>query len=351
MIEIDGSCYSGSGTIVRQAVVLSALTGQPVHIRNARARRAKPGLQPQHIRVVEAISEFVDGRTEGISRGSQELSFWPGRVRAGAGPYLWDIGSAGSTTLLALSVLPVMAFAPDPIEAELRGGIFQDFAPSFFHLQQVMFPLLGHMGLEATIEMCRPGYVPKGGGILRLTTLPLQGCLRPLIHDELGAVESLSGVALASHLESRAVARRMAEASKELLKAEGYDAKVDIQEETDAVQSGAALAIFANLAGGWRLGADWAGARGRPAEAIGKRVATQLLADLKSGATLDRFAADQVIPFAALGEGESRFRIPEWSDHIQSNAWLVQEFLGARVEVLGQIMSVRGVGFRAAPRE
>ena len=45
--------------------------------------------------------------------------------------------------------------------------------------------------------------------------------------------------------------------------------------------------------------------------------------DLQTGATLDRYAADQVIPFAALAAGESRFRIPQMSHgalHTQSFA-------------------------------
>ncbi len=349
MVEIDGSRYSGSGTIVRQAIVLAALTGQPVHITNARAHRAKPGLQPQHVRVVEAIRELVDGSTEGGSRGSQEVKFSPRQMRGDAAHYLWDIGSAGSTTLLALAALPVLAFTPKPAEAELRGGIFQDFAPSFYHLQRVMLPLLCRMGMQAELEMCRPGYVPTGGGILRLSTKPKQGCLRPLIHDRMGGLECLSGIALASHLESRGVARRMSEAASGALKAEGHQANIEIREETEALQRGAALALFANLAEGWRLGADCAGAPGRPAEVIGKRVASLLLSDLRSGATLDHFAADQIITFAALAEGESRFRIPKLTDHIQSNAWLANEFLGARVEIKEQIMVVHGVGFRKPP--
>lgn len=80
MVEIDGSRYSGSGTIVRQAVVLSALTGQAVHIRNARAHRAKPGLQPQHIRVVEAICEVVQRQDRGHFPGIARTEFlaWQG---------------------------------------------------------------------------------------------------------------------------------------------------------------------------------------------------------------------------------------------------------------------------------
>ena len=71
----------------------------------------------------------------------------------------------------------------------------------------------------------------------------------------------------------------------------------------------------------------------RSAESIGKRAARQLLEDLTSGATLDRFAADQIIPFAALAEGESRFIIPTVTDHVLTSAWLAETFLNARVRL------------------
>ena len=89
-----------------------------------------------------------------------------------------------------------------------------------------------------------------------------------------------------------------------------------------------------------------AGARGRRAEEIGKRVAGNLLADLSTGATLDRFLPDQVIPFAALADGESRFLVPEVTDHIESNAWLVREFLGAKTRFEDKHMTILGIGFR-----
>lgn len=344
MIEIDGARYSGSGTIVRQAVALAALTGQAVHIANARKRRAKPGLQLQHLRVVEAVRELARGRTEGVFQGSQDVRFWPGEGPEG-GSYVWDIGSAGSTTLLALAVLPVMAFRGEVVEAELRGGVFQDFAPPFFHLDNVMGPLLRRMGFEVEMEMRRPGYVPRGGGILWLRVRPVEGRLRPVVTERGRRMERLWGIALASHLGQRAVARRMAEAAQEVCKEAGCEATIATREDETAVQAGAALAMFADLEGGWRLGADQAGALGRPAEAIGRRVAGEILKEVKSGAAVDKWAADQVLPFAALAEGESRFWIPGPSDHIESNAWLVRKFLGAEVKVEGQEMRVKGVGF------
>src|SRR5690554_1087361 len=64
----------------------------------------------------------------------------------------------------------------------------------------------------------------------------------------------------------------------------GYDVRFGIREDTEALQRGAAVALFANLTGGWRLGADWARAPGRPAEVIGEWVASSLLGELTSGA-------------------------------------------------------------------
>lgn len=350
MVEIDGALYSGSGTTVRQAVAYSALTGQAVHIVNARARRPKAGLRAQHVRVVDAISRLVNGTVEGLHEGSRDLVFRPGTGQASHEErrFCWDIGSAGSTTMLALAVIPVLAFRSVPASVEIRGGLFQDFAPSVFHLQQVLLPLLRRMGLEVDVEMGRPGYVPRGEGRLCLAVRPVRRALQPLVQTERGAVERLWGIALASHLKERRVSQRMAESAAEVFAAAGYRAEIAAQDDTSAPQPGAALAAFADCTGGVRLGADRAGAPGRRAESIGRYVARQLLDELKTGATLDRFAADQILPFAALASGESRFSIPTVTDHVQTSIWLAQTFLGAEARMEEPILTVTGVGFQPA---
>lgn len=344
MLTIDGSRYSGSGTIVRQAVAFSALISQPIHMINVRAKRDKPGLRPQHLRVVEAIAELMNAGTEGLVQGSQEFVFHPGSLKAGR-HYSWDIGSAGSTTMLALGMLPVLAFSGSPVTVELRGGLFQDFAPSAFHLQQVVLPLLCKMGLKAQIEIVRPGYVPRGGGILHLAVKPLIGTLQAVMREKSGPVTKLWGIALSSHLEERQVSRRMADTARDKLAKAGYRAEIEIRHDAESRQRGAALALFADRGATVRLGADQAGALRRRAESIGQHVAQQLLDDLATGATVDRFAADQIIPFAALAEGESRFLIPTVTDHVLTSLWLAEEFLGAQVKIDGQQLTVNGVGF------
>ena len=75
-------------------------------------------------------------------------------------------------------------------------------------------------------------------------------------------------------------------------------------------------------------------------------MARQLLEDMLTGATLDRFASDQIIPFAALANEESRFIIPTVTDHVLTSAWLADLFLGAKVTIDGQRLVIQGSGFR-----
>ncbi|MGE5219752.1 MAG: RNA 3'-terminal phosphate cyclase [Chloroflexota bacterium] len=346
MLEVDGSLYSGSGTIVRQAVAFAALTGTHIHLFNVRVKRPKPGLRRQHAQAIEAVRQLVGGTTDGVMVGAGEFVFRPGKP-TGSRNFSWDIGSAGSTTALALAALPVLAFTSVPVAIDLRGGLFQDFAPSFYHLEHVLLPLCKGMGFDVSVRMDRPGYVPSGQGIWHLTATPVQSTLRPLRLETPGTVDRIWGIALSSRLKEQSVSERMAGSAKHALKKAGYDADIQVHYDDSALQAGAGLAVFADLNGGARIGSDRAGAPGRRSEAIGKYVARQLLEDLRTGATLDRYASDQIIPLAALAAGESRFRIPRVTEHIESNAWLSREFLGAEVELAGHELVVKGVGFRA----
>ena len=126
----------------------------------------------------------------------------------------------------------------------------------------------------------------------------------------------------------------------------GYRAEIEVRHDRDSIQPGAAFALFADSDERVRLGADRAGALRRSAESIGRHVAKQLLADWDSGATLDRFATDQIVPFAALAEGRSRFHIPDVTDHLMTCAWLAKLFLGAEITIDGRMLTIDGVGYR-----
>jgi len=342
MIEVDGSLQSGSGTVVRFSVALAALLERPLHVVRARAKRAKPGLRPQHVAAVRACAELCGGRAEGLHVGSDELSFVPGpAIRSGS--FAWDIGTAGSSTMLALGILPVACFAPGPVTARITGGVFQDFAPSPHHMQHVLAPLLARMGARVEIEVIRAGYVPKGAGVIELRVQPTASGLAPLRLDDPGSVRELRGIAFASHLAERRVSERMALACEARLAVAGLSAGIERVEDTAASHPGASLAVWAATSTGCRLGADRAGAPRRSSEAIGRFVADRLLADLGSHATVDRHLADQLVFFAALARGGSRWRTPQLTAHLSTNLALAERF-GVRARCANGVVDVEGLG-------
>lgn len=344
MIEIDGAHHSGSGTIVRFAVVLSALCGEPIHLVNARARRRRPGLRPQHVAAVRACAALCQARTEGLRVDSRELVFRPGGPVRG-GRHEWDIGTAGSATMLALGVLPLACLADRPLRARITGGVFQDFAPSPFHMRHVLAPLLARMGASLELELVRPGYVPAGAGVIELRVDPAASGLASLELADPGSPSRVHGVALSSHLANRQVSERMARACEEALAARGLSCEIARVDDTTASHPGAGLALWAETSTGCLFGADRAGAPRRRSEAIGRRVARDLLRDLGSGATLDRHLADQLVLFACLARGTTRYRVPTDSEHLRTNLWLAERF-GARTRRHGPWVEVTGLGLR-----
>jgi RNA 3'-terminal phosphate cyclase len=193
--------------------------------------------------------------------------------------------------------------------------------------------------------------VPAGSGEIELVVWPVSEPLKPLVvGTQRGEVSRIRAVALASHLLDRRVAERMAEAFLSVLSARGLTAEVEVINDTSAAQAGAGFAAVAETDAGCVLGADRAGAVHRSSERVARDAAGRLLRDLDSGATVDRFAADQLIVYAALAGGTTEYSVPELTEHVQSNLWLLDRLLGphgARFEVNGRCLRITGIGYTA----
>jgi len=345
MITVDGGAKSGSGTIVRYSVALASLIGKEIKIQNIRAKRDKPGLRAQHLKVIQACQEMCHGVVENAAVGSKEITYIP-RERFNGGEYHWDIGTAGSTTMFAQALLPLACFAERPSKFRLEGGLFQDFAPSAYHMKFALLPLLKQMGIQAELEIIRPGYVPKGGGIIQIEVEPVEK-LKPLNLIEQGKITSINGIALSSHLEEKKVSHRMAQECRKALSAQGYKAEIQEIYDKSSLQEGAALAIYAETSSGSIIGSDRAGRPGRRSESIGRYVAQNFMEDITTGAVVDRHIADQLIIYAGLAEGISRYYIPRITEHVETNLWLIEEFLGARTKINDNlIIEIEGVDFK-----
>ena len=343
MITIDGGAKSGSGTIVRYSVTLASLLGKEIRIQSIRAKRGKPGLRAQHLKVIEACQEMCQGVVDNAAVGSREITYTP-RERFQGGEYSWDIGTAGSTTMMAQTLLPLACFAGKPSKFRLEGGLFQDFAPSAYHMKFVLLPLLRQMGVQAELDIIRPGYVPKGGGIIEVRVEPTEK-LKLLILTERGKLLSVKGIALSSHLEEKKVSYRMAAECRKVLSSHGYKSEISEIEDERSLQTGAALAIYAETSSGSRIGSDRAGKPNRSSESIGRYVAQSFMKDIGTRAAVDRYVADQLIIYAGLAEGVTRYSVPRITEHVETNLWLIEEFLGAKTKIESNLLEIEGIGF------
>ncbi len=184
MIELDGAQGEGGGQVLRSALTLSMITGQPFRIVSIRANRPKPGLMRQHLVAVQAAAAVCGAQVTGAELGAATLTFVPGQIKSG--DYQFAIGSAGSCTLVLQTLLLALLFADAPSTVRISGGTHNPMAPPAEFLQRAFLPQLAAMGASASIEVVRAGFYPAGGGVVHAAVKPCAR-LRPLDLLERGA--------------------------------------------------------------------------------------------------------------------------------------------------------------------
>jgi RNA 3'-terminal phosphate cyclase (ATP) len=327
VIEVDASYGEGGGQLVRTAVALSAISGKAVQLVNVRAGRARPGLAPQHLAAVRAVAALCDASCEGLELRSTHLRFSPGTRPAG-GELAVDVGTAGSVTLVLQALVPVLLAAPKATRVVVRGGTDVRQAPSWDYFCRVLLPLLARMRLRVHASVARRGYYPRGGGEVAVEVEP--GVPEPLVLRLARGPWRIAGEAHVANLPVT-IAERMGSAAAAAL---GRDAPIETRllGRAEAIGTGGAVTLCAQSDTAL-LGASRVAERGVRAETLGEAVGSELAADLQSGATLDVHAADQVLVYAAMAKGESRFAARAVSSHARTAMWLIPKFLPARFPV------------------
>jgi RNA 3'-terminal phosphate cyclase (ATP) len=329
VLELDGSYGEGGGQLVRTAVALSAITGRALAIRNIRANRDKPGLAPQHVAAVQAVAALAGARVEGAELRSRSIQFSPHALAGGS--FRFDVGTAGSVTLLLQALLPVMIASGKPCDAEIVGGTDVRMAPPLDYFREVLLHLLSRMGARVRLEVGKRGYYPRGGGEVRVSASP--SALRPTALCAPGALRGISGLAHVANLPEHIATRMRASALEQLtpMKDVTPDIACRVLGTDDATGPGGAIVVWAHTEG-TVLGAGRTAERGVRAEALGEAAGKELAADLAAGGTADVHAADQLLVYFALaGGGELRTRTV--SSHARTGIWLIEQFLPVRFEV------------------
>jgi RNA 3'-terminal phosphate cyclase (GTP) len=336
MIDIDGSYGEGGGAILRQALGMATYAGKPIRIHSIRAGREKPGLAAQHLKAVEAAGAICGARVRGVAMGSTEISFDPGPVRPGA--FKFDVGTAGSATLVLQTVLLPCLFLPGEFQFEITGGTDVPWSPPADYLKNVTLAVLKSFGL-GQISVPRRGYYPKGGGRLLARIVGGSGLGFSLGLRDSGVIKSIRGVSHATEqLRERKVAERQADAAGHLLDRLGCPVHIDV-EYSDSANLGSGITLWTESDIGPPIGGSALGVKGKPADEVGREAAKALLSELNAGAVVDRYLADQLIPFLAVSGGS--LQTSGITGHTRSSLYIAEQVMGAKFEVEGLTITAR----------
>jgi RNA 3'-terminal phosphate cyclase (ATP) len=316
---LEGS--SGGGQLVRTALSLSAVTGEPFRMRHVRRARANPGLQAQHCAAIETVAAVCNAETDGVEVGSESFTFEPGGLEAEddeeqvvGGSVSVEVGTAGSVPLVFDALLPVAVSLDEPFTARLEGGTDAKWAPPFDYFRRVKLPLLAKHGLDAEATLDRRGFYPRGGGEATLR-------IRPSTLDALDVTERGDRESLVAYSVADEGSRDDEEAERQL----GHvpEAAERNVEYAEADCSGSALVLAAEYENS-RAGFGELGEMGVDPETVGKNAAERFKAFEAGDAAVDEHLADQLLPFLALAGGE--VRVPEVTSHVETCVDLLAEF-------------------------
>ncbi len=322
MLRLDGSYGEGGGQILRSALTLSLVTGEPFELVNIRAKRPRPGLRPQHLTCVRAAQKISKAQVVGAEKGSLYLRFVPGQVKAGA--YTFDVGTAGATALVFQTVALPLALAGGG-RLVLRGGTHVPHAPCYHYLAEVYAPVISLLGYGFDFELRRYGFYPAGGGEMRVEIAPKSSGADSL--ELLGPYEAREVLVLSAVSEDLPdhIRTRQAKRASDLLRARGFVPEVRLERARSASPG---TVVFLRLADGpRRAGFSSLGRKGKPAERVAEEAVFALLDFWDTGAAVDPHLADQLLVPLALEKIPFRFTASRLTRHFFTNLWVIRQFL------------------------
>src|SRR3989337_51465 len=214
IIKIDGSFGEGGGQILRTAISLSAITQTPFEIYNIRANRKVPGLSHQHLQAVNSTAQICNAEVIGNLLRSTDLKFDPWETQAGT--YHFNIGTAGSVSLVLQTIFYPLSLANKPSSIAIVGGTHVTHSPCIDYLRQQWLYFLKQIGFAAEIQTLKAGFFPRGGGEIVATITP-KSPQHPLLIGNRGNLIQVKGVSSVSNLDVNIAQRQQLQAKKRLL--------------------------------------------------------------------------------------------------------------------------------------
>jgi len=185
------------------------------------------------------------------------------------------------------------------------------------------------MGYTVKILIKERGYIPRGGGMVHVEIVPAETLHAIKPSESCGILRSIGVSHASQELAPRQVAERQRYAAQKILTQYLHTpSKIEsVYSRTRSISS--SLVIWAESAD-TVFGASCLGKRNMSGEQVAEKAAGALIRTYHSGASLDPWMGDQILPYMALAGTQSETTVPYVTNHMLTNIWVIQKFLNVR---------------------
>jgi RNA 3'-terminal phosphate cyclase (GTP) len=342
-IELDAT---EGGQIFRYGLGLATLLKKPVRITHIRKAASNPGIQRQHLSSLQALSQVCGADVSGVKLNDMNVEFVPGDLKETR--LVANIGTAGSVSLLLQAIL--LPSLRKKTIAAIVGGTDVPWSPSYYYYHEILFPFLKRFGCKYDITLTQHGFFPKGRGKVSFSSTPISFPLKPVYAVELGVLQEIKIFSQSAGIPNE-VAVNQSKAAKNVLQSLNVPIEEKIVGAETSGTIGSSIDCIAYFDSGERMGVNAIGKKGTPAIDVGKEAGEKLLAEIATGAAIDQFLCDQLIPFMALADGYSTVKVSKFTNHTQFAIDVAQKFCNVKFEITGKMgepaqVFVKGSGWK-----
>jgi len=273
---------------------------------------------------IEASYSFVTDTPDFWRRAEQKYPEH-GQRFTGEPAYFKHVTTAGSTMLVFQTIFPALACCDAPSRVLLRGGTHNPRAPTFEFVRDAFLPVVARVGFNAQMTLERPGFYPKGGGIVHVTIEP-RSAATELVLMERGAIRAITAHALLSRLPDHIAERELNVLQAKL----GLRPNACVTEHAEALGPGNVLHVKVEAEHLESVFIGF-GMRGVPAEKVAGDLAQEVRRYLDADVAVDPYLADQLLVPLALAAGGSFTTLP-LSSHTRTNLSIIQRFIPVTAE-------------------
>ncbi len=279
----------------------------------------------QHLVCVQASQHISQAYVEGAELHSQRLYFAPQHVQSGK--YQFQIGSAGSTTLVLQTLLPALLLKNEASELTISGGTHNPLAPTADFIEHCFLPTLEKLGIEVEFKLNKAGFFPIGAGEIQIKIQPWQHRNKLNLLDR-GALQSTEAFAAVLNLseEAQIAQRELATLNKRL--------KLDTQQQFHLNGISQGNTVYVKVEHQQHVQLFTAlGEMRKSAEQIANHLAEKVKQYINSQAVVDEYLADQLLLPMALGQG-GHFTAQCISEHTRTQAAMIEKFIDCNIEFI-----------------